>query len=451
MTNDEGKIFETFFSSNGSTFDDIFSFFCDSINQSFVSAPKKTMEQEREKEKKFCKLIVENEHLIDSCSTKKSRRKIIQCCKMMFQDRKYTNISENVNDASHKVIDKFLPIKKHSVNSYFEFLLSAFDTQRNEKVLVYFTTLQRAGLNEIKDFRDIVLNQNASHCILISQDPISNSAIKDLRINSTIDYILRRKHEEREFLLRRDFVTSAMIDEDFLESKLTETEEKVSDSRYAQWIRCYPRKDWFDELCQLQPQSLTNTNVVYNLHKSSLEDEKARMCLCVNFCFNDKSMQDQSDERRIGWQNKFAPFIRRLKNEIERLNMFLDNNPVDTVLFVFPDMGWIFERNFLINCPSINFETFTVDEMSWPVSRIKIQPQFHIIESYEELKKWANIYGFVKNKGEPDVSKMHKIFTNDKIVRNYNLPEGTPLLIIRKQGTVDPTTSFSIVSLPKKY
>lgn len=399
-------------------------------------------------QKKQCKLLVENENLIDDCARKKSRKRIIECCKMMFEDRKYTNISENVNDGSHKAINKFLPIKKHSVNSYFEFLLSAFDGQRNEKVLVYFTTLQRAGLNEIKDFRDIVLNQNASHCILISQDPISNSAIKDLRINSTIDYILRRKHEEREFLLRRDFMLSSMIDEDFLESKLSETEEKVSDTRYAQWIRCYPRKEWYDEICELQPPASTLTKVVYHLHKSSLEDEKARMCLCVNF---QSTMDQTSDERRIDWQNKFAPYIRRLKNEIERLNMFLDNNPIDTVLFVFQDKGWIFERNFLINCPSINFETFTVDEMSWPVSRVKIQPQFHVIESYEELKKWANIYGFVKNKGEPDVSKLHKIFTNDKIVRNYNLPEGTPLLVIRKQGTVDPTTSFSVVSLPKKY
>jgi hypothetical protein len=366
----------------------------------------------------------------------RSREKIIESCKCMFEDRGYINIDISALE------DRLILPKKHSVNSHFEHLMSAFDEKRNEQVRIYITTLQRAGLSQIKDFRNKVILQNVTHCILISYDSISNSAIKNLKSNSSIDYIVKRNVTEmNDYLQRKDYDLNST--NEFLEGVLTNFKEEgivVSTSLFAKLIRIHIPTSWLPQISAI-PLPMNGT-VSFQLHQSMDRKKKLRQSLIVSITTNDLE-ESTKDE----FQLQFAPYLRRLKTEIERINIIVDKNPVESVIFFIqnPQLASLFDYTFITQCPSIHFETFTYDELCWPVARAKCQPSFHVVEDDEEFNAWADIFGF-RNKAQ-----LHRKFKKDPIVKYHDWPVGTTVRTVRRLGTLDPFLSFSTVTEPKEY
>lgn len=391
-------------------------------------------------------MIEENEDLISlSHSHVKSRERIIETCEQMFMDRGYKNIKryDDVDNHNEFLLDRSTLPKKHAINSIFEHLMSAYDESRNENVQLYFTTLQRAGLVEIKDFRDRVIVRNVTHCILVSQDAISNSALKNLKSNCTIDYSIRKgTGEVLEYLTRRDYFRdqkSEFFEEVLMEKIAEEGNQNLSATSMSKIVRSQPTKKWLQDLNNLK---FSMGKVTYELHQSS-EKRKMRMCLVGNFQF--KKLSHLSKSKR---QQLFCPYLRRLKTEIEKLNIIVDKNPIDSVIFSIDENDIVasefLDYSFITTCPSIHFETFTYDEMTWPVARAMCQPSFELL-SDKDFKNYSNLLGFQKKE------QLHKKFIGDRITRYYDWPLDSVVKSVRRLGTLDPFLSFSVVCEPKYY
>lgn len=394
-------------------------------------------------------MIQENENLISISGTHcKTRERIIETGEQMFIDRGYTNIKRFDDDQEAEIqeftVDRCTLPKKHAINSIFEHLMSAYDEKRNEKVQLYFTTLQRAGLVEIKDFRDRVIVKNVTHCILVSQDAISNSALKNLKSNCTIDYSIRKGvNEVNEYLNRRDYAKEQKSEffEEILAIKIEEEgTQSLSQTSLSKIVRSQPTKKWLEDLNNLK---FNLGKVSYRLHQSS-EKRKLRLCLVGTFTFSTRLGRLSKSKR----QEKFCPYLRRLKTEIEKFNIIVDKNPIDSVIFALDEndvtASEFLEYSFITTCPSIHFETFTYDEMTWPVARAMCQPSFELL-SDSDYKKYSNLLGFQKNE------QLHKKFIGDRISRYYDWSLGSNVKSIRRLGTLDPFLSFSVVCEPKYY
>jgi hypothetical protein len=147
-------------------------------------------------------------------------------------------------------------------------------------------------------------------------------------------------------------------------------------------------------------------------------------------------------------QERFCPYLRRLKTEIEKFNIVVDKNPIDSVIFALDENDILasefLEYSFITTCPSIHFETFTYDEMMWPVARAMCQPSFELL-SDSDFKKYSNLLGFQKKE------QLHKKFIGDRISRYYDWSLDSVVKSVRRLGTLDPFLSFSVVCEPKYY
>lgn len=397
-------------------------------------------------------MMQENEDLISLSPTHcKTRERIIETCEQMFIDRGYINIrrfDDEEEDDGEKgnefSVDRSTLPKKHAINSIFEHLMSAYDEKRNEKVQLYFTTLQRAGLVEIKDFRDRVIVKNVTHCVLVSQDAISNSALKNLKSNCTIDYSIRKgTNEISEYLNRRDYTKEQKTEffEEILALKIEEEgTQTLSQTSLAKIVRSQPTRKWLEDLNNLK---FNMGKVSYRLHQSS-EKRKLRLCLVGTFTFPARLGQLSKAKR----QERFCPYLRRLKTEIEKFNIVVDKNPIDSVIFALEEndvfASEFLEYSFITTCPSIHFETFTYDEMTWPVARAMCQPSFELLKE-SDFKKYSNLLGFQKKE------QLHKKFIGDRISRYYDWSLDSVVKSVRRLGTLDPFLSFSVVCEPKYY
>lgn len=394
----------------------------------------------------------------------RSRKRIIESATCMFEDRNYDDIknekeaetcqnsdSNSTKSAksakSAKIDDTVETHKKHSVNSHFELLLSAFDPSRNEKVRLYITTLQRAGLSEIKDFRDQVIMQNVTHCILVSHDQISNSARKNLKSNSSIDYLYRKQSEIEDMMIKRDYDKRPTIGG--LEDVIAALKENgaISQALYNKKVRLHVPEFWLPRMQAIQ-SPFQNVKFLFELHQS-MERRKKRQCLLISIIFTDLVNKCTTSTLKSK-QDQFVPFLRRIKTEVERINIIVDQNPIDCVVFTSPDDSTFQEKvfldyDFLTNCPSIYFETFTFDELCYPVARLKLQSSYFVVQDEEEFNEWAKIFGFTSK------DQLHRKFKTDKIVRYYDWPVGTIVRTVRKVGTLDPFLSFCVVTEPKTY
>ena len=369
----------------------------------------------------------------------RSREKIIKSCMSMLEDRGYVRIE------THPPESRFVLPKKHSVNSHFEHLLTAFDEKRNENVRIYITTLQRAGLSQIKDFRNKVILQNVTHCILISYDSISNSAIKNLKSNSSIDYIVKRNLTELfEYIQRKDYENDTTTE--FLEDVIgnLKSEGVVSNSLFGKLIRIHIPQNWLPQIVSI-PVSVHGLNVTYRLHQSM--DKKKRMRQCLVLEIQQTPSFEYTIDAKEEFQIQLSPYLRRIKTEIEKINILVDKNPIESVVFFCVDktLSMLFDYTFITQCPSIHFETFTFDELAWPVARGKCQPSFHVVEDQDEFDAWADMFGFSKKE------QLHRKFKKDPIVKYFDWSVGTTVRTVRRVGTLDPFLSFSVVTEPKEY